>query len=200
MPSVMTRKGFRYIPPGAVEMRDEHSDAVAYVYTNGQFSKPAAAVYYGEQSKPVANYFYHNEVRRTEHIEKLFAARRASLARKAERAAERKAFRHDTKVGDIYVASWGYEQTNVNFYEVTALVGETMVELREIAGEDVDRPSGPMSGYTKPKPGAFLSPRYDGDDTGLPMRRRVGAYGIKIDETRHAHKWDGKPTYWSSYY
>lgn len=43
-----------------------------------------------------------------------------------------KANKYGVKVGDIFEASWGYEQTNVNFFQVIALVGETSVRVREV--------------------------------------------------------------------
>lgn len=36
------------------------------------------------------------------------------------------------KVGDIFSASWGYEQTNVDFFQVIALVGKHSVRVREV--------------------------------------------------------------------
>lgn len=36
------------------------------------------------------------------------------------------------KVGDIFYASWGYEQTNNDFFQVIALVGEQSVRVREV--------------------------------------------------------------------
>lgn len=36
------------------------------------------------------------------------------------------------KVGDIFSASWGYDQTNNDFFQVIALVGETSVRVREV--------------------------------------------------------------------
>lgn len=36
------------------------------------------------------------------------------------------------KVGDIFSASWGYEQTNNDFFQVIALVGEKSVRVREV--------------------------------------------------------------------
>lgn len=36
------------------------------------------------------------------------------------------------KVGDIFSASWGYEQTNNDFFQVVALVGEKSVRVREV--------------------------------------------------------------------
>lgn len=36
------------------------------------------------------------------------------------------------KVGDVFHASWGYEQTNNNFFQVVELVGESSVRVREV--------------------------------------------------------------------
>lgn len=36
------------------------------------------------------------------------------------------------KVGDIFSATWGYDQTNVDFFQVIALVGEKSVRVREV--------------------------------------------------------------------
>lgn len=40
--------------------------------------------------------------------------------------------KYGVKVGDIFSASWGWEQTNVDFFQVIALVGETSVRVREV--------------------------------------------------------------------
>lgn len=40
--------------------------------------------------------------------------------------------KYGVKVGDIFSASWGYDQTNVDFFQVIALVGETSVRVREV--------------------------------------------------------------------
>lgn len=40
--------------------------------------------------------------------------------------------KYGVKVGDLFSASWGYEQTNVDFFQVIALVGETSVRVREV--------------------------------------------------------------------
>lgn len=36
------------------------------------------------------------------------------------------------KVGDIFEMSWGYEQTNVDFFQVVALKGKTQVIIKEV--------------------------------------------------------------------
>lgn len=47
--------------------------------------------------------------------------------------------KYGVKVGDIFEASWGWEQTNVDFFQVIALVGECSVRVREVYPEIVDR-------------------------------------------------------------
>jgi len=52
-------------------------------------------------------------------------------AAKAEPVA--KANKFGVKVGDLFSASWGYEQTNVDFFQVIALVGDSSVRVREVS-------------------------------------------------------------------
>lgn len=46
-----------------------------------------------------------------------------------------KANKYGVKVGDIFESSWGYEQTNVDFFQVISLVGETSVRVRQVCPE-----------------------------------------------------------------
>lgn len=41
------------------------------------------------------------------------------------------------KVGDIFSASWGYEQTNVDFFQVVELVGALSVRVRQVYPERI---------------------------------------------------------------
>ncbi len=43
---------------------------------------------------------------------------------------------YGVKVGDIFVEDWGYDQTNVDFYQVTKTT-KKMVEIKPIAGKMV---------------------------------------------------------------
>lgn len=42
------------------------------------------------------------------------------------------------KVGDIFYTSWGYEQTNINLFQVVALKGKTQVIIKEVCLSEVD--------------------------------------------------------------
>nr|WP_323086585.1 hypothetical protein [Providencia alcalifaciens] len=82
-------------------------------------------------------------------------------------------------VNDVFVSSWGYEQTNVNFYQVIALHGKKTVTVREIRAETVLDSA--MSGKKKPVLNDFIAE---------PLRRQVKEHGseplIKIEEYEQA--------------
>lgn len=68
----------------------------------------------------------------------------SSTAKASKPAA--KVNRYGVKVGDIFSASWGWEQTNVDFFQVVALVGELSVRVREVRLPMAEeRPTGPMA-------------------------------------------------------
>lgn len=91
--------------------------------------------------------------------------------------------KHSLKVGDILVSSWGYDQTNIDYYLVTKLLGSAMVEIREIGKKYVD------SETTQDK----VMPDV-GHITGAPMRKKVGPQGaVRLTSYSSAYPWDGKP-------
>lgn len=57
---------------------------------------------------------------------------------KAQPKKSEKVNKYGVKVGDLFSASWGYEQTNVDFFQVVALVGETSVRVREVRPRMID--------------------------------------------------------------
>lgn len=77
-------------------------------------------------------------------------------------------------------ASWGYDQTNIDYYEVTKLVGSQMVEYRQIGCESVTTEF--MQGKSVPSPGKYISE---------PKRARVSDYGnrdsIKAHDSANAY-------------
>lgn len=97
---------------------------------------------------------------------------------------------HTLIVGDILNSSWGYEQTNVTFYQVTR-VTKSSVELGVIkSAENYDGQS--MTGTKTPLPGEFVS-------TNRFLKRVKGAGQVKITSYEYARLWDGKPAHFSSY-
>lgn len=180
------------LPKDAVKIRDKHSDAVAYVFTNAR-GKLCAKVYFGKQSKPVAHYSYRNEAERTRSVAGLFASRASHAARVSE---SRKPAACQLVVGDILMSMWGYDQTNVDYYQVIALNG-CMATIRKIAR--VTESTGMDRGTCAPVFGEFV---------GEPMRRRVSGSSVRIEDHIGASKWNtaivagvpvGRPDHWTAY-
>jgi len=95
---------------------------------------------------------------------------------------EREEFQNPYKVGDILVAVWGYDQTNVDFYKVVQLAGKESVYLVEMTSASKGSTG---DGYLNVVPGR---------DNGKPFLRRVLPKGyVKIDNVRYAWRWDGTP-------
>jgi hypothetical protein len=177
-----------YIPKqgDVTEIRDAESDAVAYSY--GLAGALYAMAFHGKAATPDFHYRFKTEEARIAEIAKHAAGRRAHAAYQVRRKQERAATISRLDVGSILVASWGYDQTNLNWYQVTAKIGARTVELRPIAAESQD--SGAMSGTASATKDAF---------TGEAFRRLVNGDGVRIDDCRRAYLWDGRPRYWSSY-
>lgn len=72
------------------------------------------------------------------------------------------------KVGDIFVDSWGYEQTNIDMYEVVAKPSPKTVVVREIGYETVEGSEGHMCENVRAVPGSFI---------GKEMKKRLDNYG-----------------------
>ena len=56
----------------------------------------------------------------------------AAETKPTKKAAATKTNAFGVKVGDIFRATWGWEQTNNDFFQVVALVGESSVRVREV--------------------------------------------------------------------
>jgi hypothetical protein len=179
-----------FIPKGSMKVAHKLSDAVAYAYTDKD-GRPCARVFFGKQSKPVASHYYRDECAREKHVAQIFEQRAEIMGRKAEWANERKAAGRGMVSGDILVASWGYDQTNVDFYQVLRLVGDKSVEVRKIGSKRTERESGnSMADYCVADPQNII---------GEPMVRRAMNGSVRIDDCRNASKWEGREQYRSWY-
>jgi len=67
-----------------------------------------------------------------ETLEKVLAGDNTPAETHKTKKAERTENIFGVKVGDVFESSWGYEQTNVDFFQVIALVGEKSVRVREV--------------------------------------------------------------------
>lgn len=103
------------------------------------------------------------------------------------------------KVGDIFVASWGYEQTNIDFYEVQELVGKATIVVAPIENKIVQEHSNQTQDAVLPYPAA----------KGESFRAKVKWWNMdwadnvprfRINSYANAYKWDGKVQYQTNPY
>ena len=188
----MKHKREHYIPDGAREVRDDESDAVAYHHEGkGRIDgEPCAVFFCGRRQKPDHRYRFRNEEERDVYTKHYFEKRREHDDFKVEaKAKATKALGHAAdklKVGDVYSASWGYDQTNVDFYVITEILGRVTVMLQPL-GYDIVKTNDSGAEYVVP---ALRN------HEGAAMKKRVNAYGgFSINSYMAASPWNGKPAY-----
>jgi len=126
-----------------------------------------------------------------EYIENHVAAIAANNARKAARKAASAQGAAKVAVGDIFVSSWGWEQTNVNFYQVVEKPSASTVIVREIAYETVEGSEGFMSRNVRAVPNAFIAE---------PMKKRLTNGGFKISSFQLARPTTAEKEHYNSWY
>ena len=98
--------------------------------------------------------------------------------------------KNPANIGDVLSYSWGYDQTNIEWYKVTK-VTPASVQLVRVAGKYEE--TGFMSGTTVPDLSAII---------GAPITKRVqlfrSPYAVSFDYGIGV-VWDGKPEYESHY-
>lgn len=148
----------------------------------------------GKAVNPTANYSF-RDIGKAEAYAAEYAAREAkgiarTAALKAERAAAMAAVKASDfwTVGDVGSYSWGYDQTNTEFWQVVEVKAKTIKIRRLSENRAAD---GWEQGTTQPRRNEFR------DDKVLT--KRVGPAGGVGMDFGSLGKWDGKPERWSSY-
>ena len=139
-------------------------------------------------------YRYGSVARMIAHVEQFLVdldrADQWKQERKIARAAAKAAALEGVKEGDIYVASWGWEQTNIDAYQVVAKKGAT-VTLREIAVASVEGSEGFMSDRVVPVKNEFI---------GGEFKKRITGKHINIDDVRMATPAEEGKEHYRSWY
>lgn len=165
-----------------------------------EWEHPRAGVVYGllaglnsrRKKKAIRYTSFRSESQRDKEIQHLikFYGQREEEAKKERE--ERATFNHGLQEGDFLAASWGYNQTNVDYYQVIKVVTGKTVILRNVDNKIV-RSSG-SSDYVVP-----IKNQWARGSKNLKKRVDINGYA-KIDSSRSAKKWDGKPMYQTSSY
>jgi hypothetical protein len=156
---------------GKMKIQDKQSSAVVYIGKNVN-CKPTAHMYQGRAKRPYSAYYYNSMESLQQAINEFFERIREREYRKQSRMKI-----NELRVGDVLRSSWGYEQTNIDYYQVTKLIGKSMVEIQEI-GKLVDY-NGVDHSTCSPSVNEFI---------GEPMRKKVDGDSVKVRSCARAYK------------
>jgi len=203
------RFSFKDLPP---EDTEKYLDIQIQRLDNGP-GRCVVKIWRGKQSKPFAYYSFKTPEKREDYITK--AKKDAQEIhnykenRKAEKAQANSEMVNPFQVGDIIGNSWGYDQTNVDFYQVVE-VGKKSVKLRSIGQESVPGSEGFMSCQVVPAKDKFLSKStHEGHykDGNPPFLKHLKAYVDRDGKVQvyvnfkygSGSKWKGESLYNSWY-
>jgi len=181
-----------YIPAEAKRLPTGEIDVEAYAYIDKR-KRMYALAFIGKAQKPTWHFRFNSAERMAAKVKETIDNRRKTLdynaARKAEKTAKL-AKPHALMVGTVLRNSWGYDQTNIDFFEVVELRGKRSVIIREI-GQDRTETAW-AQGTCTPVRGSFI---------GEPMLKRVDENNaIKIHSWGSwAYPWEGNVSHWTAY-
>ena len=179
----------RWFPKGAMAINHPDGLGVAFVAEWKQPGSFQVVAYAGTAGKPSFNFIYKTRELAEKKVSEFFTN---LLAHKIHIAERREVLNkpHSLKVGDVITNSWGYDQTNVDCYQITRTT-EHFVWLKPIASELVnDEGHAPMSGRVVPRPGVFLD---------KPEEQHKASGESVTFEFGSGSKWDGRSLYCSWY-
>ena len=133
--------------------------------TSNLDNKPVAVLYKPtpkakfSKEKQIFGFRFLNEDRRLEYINEDYLNRvknqEAKEKYKSDKKIKNKSDLLNVKVGDIFKDSWGYEQTNVDYFQVVAKPSSSLIVVKKINYELIDETVSNMSAYVKPLINSF---------------------------------------------
>jgi len=117
---------------------------------------------------PYVNYCFQSNEKLDNYIQEMSGRFDSWIQIKKERRVERSSVdMSKVKIGDILYSSWGYDQTNIDFYQVVEKKNKSVV-IRQIASKITDDDAGCMSNYVQPVKDHFI---------GTELMKRICNYG-----------------------
>ena len=144
------REAAEVTPSGLKVLRGEHPFVTVKVWMP-KATKPAAFYKFRsveQREQWLASYVSNYETNQTARAE-YRASKKAAASQNAQ----------SVEVGTIFCHSWGYDQTNIDYYQVVKKSGQ-MVEVRPIASAEVEGSQGFMCATVTPVADAFVTKTY----------------------------------------
>lgn len=152
--------------------------------------KPIIKLWLNKRSKPYAHYRFKNINAAEIYIEREKQSAKELDEMRLNRKTERNK-PHTLKVGDILYSSWGYDQTNVDFWQVVAVRGRA-IDIREIGSRLTDEEGAYMSGRCVAVKDAFTGDIIKG-------KRPRGDNSVPWKSYADMYLWNGESLYVSWY-
>lgn len=151
--------------------------------------------------KLIQGYYFQDEQRRQDWVTEQMnnIKKRIAETNKAKESVKTGIAEHQYKIGDILYQSWGYEQTNVDFFEIVEVLPKS-VKIRAIYQKMVENSQGFMSEYVTP-----VSGKYKSEAVTKPVKAYISCNGVVslyIPNGRHIlslYKYGEKGLYQSHY-
>jgi hypothetical protein len=194
--SAELRLASRHIPDNAIPLEHPQGLGIAYVYRIGD-TKYGARVFRGTAAKPDWHYSFKTIEQAIDYIEEWLKG----LTEHSQRVKtyRKQSFEpHTFKTGDVATNSWGYDQTNVDWYKVVK-TSEHFVWLQPICGHTEE--TGFMSGRSEPQMDVSADdPSKWGFREAKGRIERHKAYGSNVCmKYGSGSKWNGETRYASWY-
>ncbi len=162
-------------------------------FSHGSVSRFTMAIWNGKAAKPSHHYSFITQETLQKNFDYYWQRSEKILRQREERKREKSAKRANLRaadhwaVGDVIYNSWGYDQTNIDYYQVVE-VKDRVIVVRPIRQDYKE--TGNMCGWTQPRRNEFR---------GDPVTKPLDENGRISFKYGGSCKWAGQPV-WSSHY
>jgi hypothetical protein len=194
---ICVMKTSRFIPSNLTETMPFDNGIIYYSESDlsamsfiGKAVKPA---FYYSYRKQNLDYMLNSLKKYVGQQNNWFAEKNKRLAEQKQAQSELKAGDH-YKIGDIIYNSWGYEQTNIDFYQVVEVLNK---KIRVKAISKNYKESQFMAGHSTPIKNSFSS-----DEKGFLLTVRISGKYVCLSggaSYYSFHMYENKPLYESHY-
>ena len=156
------------------------------IFADGLF----AMGFSGKRTKRDWHYRFKTEAQRDTYVAKYCFDLEERAKKKLEDKAAKASWQHGLNVGDLFYSSWGYDQTNIDFYEVTEVRGKSVIVVELAQNKERTYLDG---GTCTPKKGMSIGePR-----RMIPQPGYEGKPYLAVRSFTNAYPYTGRVMNWS---